>query len=206
MNRGLFLYNEPLESSTDVKGVWMGALKDEYRERYTYRDYLEWEGEWELIEGVAYAMAPAPLIKHQELAGNILAALKETADACETCQVLMEVDYKVSDDTVLKPDVVLTCGESNDAYLTKAPEIVVEVISPSTAQRDERYKFSIYEEEKVRYFVLVYPDSLVAKIYKNIEGRFDKQGDFSVETYRFEDLSCPVSVDFEKVFRRYRNA
>jgi Uma2 family endonuclease len=184
----------------------MGALKDEYRERYTYRDYLEWEGEWELIEGVAYAMAPAPLIKHQELAGNILAALKETADACETCQVLMEVDYKVSDDTVLKPDVVLTCGESNDAYLTKAPEIVVEVISPSTAQRDERYKFSIYEEEKVRYYVLVYPDSLVAKIYKNIEGRFDKQGDFSVESYRFDDLSCPVSVDFEKVFRRYRNA
>jgi len=182
----------------------MGALKDEYREHYTYEDYIRWEGDWELIDGVAYAMAPAPMIKHQDLAGTILTIFKNQLDECENCSALMEIDYKISEDTILKPDVVLTCGETNDAYLTKAPEIVVEVISPSTAKRDEQYKFGIYEEEKVKYYVLVYPDALVAKVYKNIGGKFDKQGDFAVESYRFEDAACPVTVDFEKVFRRYR--
>ncbi len=183
----------------------MGALKEEYREHYTYEDYREWEGDWELIDGTAYAMSPAPLIKHQNIAGTILTIINSQIDDCENCNALLEVDYKISEDTVLRPDVVLTCGETNEAYLTKAPEIVVEVISPATAKRDEQYKFGIYEEEKVKYYVLVYPDALVAKVYKNIDGKFDKKGDFAVESYRFEDIECPVTVDFEKVFRRYRN-
>jgi Uma2 family endonuclease len=182
----------------------MGALKDEYREHYIYEDYIRWEGDWELIDGIAYAMAPAPVRKHQGLAVQIAVELSKDSEKCEKCEVLTEIDYKISEDTVLKPDVVLTCGETNDAYLTKAPEIVVEVIGPSTAKRDERYKFGIYEEEKVKYYVLVYPDALVAKVYKNVGGKFDKQGDFAVESYRFEDAACPVTMNFEKVFRRYR--
>jgi hypothetical protein len=43
------------------------ALKEEYIPRYSYKDYLEWEGKWELIGGIAYAMSPAPIIKHQEI-------------------------------------------------------------------------------------------------------------------------------------------
>jgi len=181
----------------------MGALKLEDI-CYTYDDYKLWKGDWELIDGVAYAMAPAPVRKHQGLAVQIAVELSKDSEKCDECEVLTEIDYKISEDTILKPDVVLTCGETNDAYLTKAPEIVVEVISPSTAKRDEQYKFGIYEEEKVKYYVLVYPDALVAKIYKNIDGKFDKQGDFAVESHRFEDTACPVTVDFEKVFRRYR--
>ena len=183
----------------------MGASKEEYREHYTYEDYKKWEGDWELIDGTAYAMSPAPTRKHQGLAMQIAVEISNQAEECEDCEVLSEVDYKINEDTVLRPDVVLTCGETNEAYLTKAPEIVVEVISPATAKRDEQYKFGIYEEEKVKYYVLLYPDALVAKVYKNIDGKFDKQGDFAVERYRFEDSECPVTIDFEKVFRRYRN-
>jgi len=47
---------------------------------------------------------------------------------------------------------MLTCGETNEAYLTKTPETVVEVISKATARRDEGYKFSIYEKEQVKYY------------------------------------------------------
>ncbi len=182
----------------------MGALKEEYKEHYTYADYRRWEGDWELIDGVAYAMAPAPMRKHQGLAVQMTVELANASQDCQECEVLAEVDYKINEDTVLKPDVVLTCGETHDAYLTKAPEIVVEVISPSTALRDERYKFAIYEAEKVRYYVLVYPDALVAKIYKNANGHFEKEGDFALESYRFDEARCPVTVDFERVFRRYR--
>ncbi|NOZ90272.1 MAG: Uma2 family endonuclease [Epsilonproteobacteria bacterium] len=173
-------------------------------EYYTYEDYINWDGDWELIDGVAYAMAPAPMRKHQSLATEIMYNLREQLEECTQCEVLGEIDYKISNDTVLKPDIVLTCGETNESYLTKAPEIVVEIISKSTAKRDEKYKFQIYEEEKVKYYILVYPDDLKAKIYKLKGSDYDKEGDFLQESYDFDETTCKVSLDFERVFRRFR--
>ena len=53
-------------------------------------------------------------------------------------------------------------------------------------------------------YVLIYPDDLRAKIYKLRDSRYDKEGDFLMESYRFEETTCGVELDFEKVFRRYR--
>ena len=183
----------------------MGALRMEDLPSYTYEDYAQWEGDWELIDGIAYAMAPAPMRTHQSLAYTIARVLGNQIDRCPECEVLGEVDYKLSDDTVLRPDVVLTCGETREAYLTKAPEIIVEVISPSTASRDEKIKFSLYEAEKVTYYVLVYPKDLIARVYRLDGKAYDKEGVFAQETYRFEDTACKVEVDFSEVFRRYRD-
>ena len=173
-------------------------------EYYTYDDYVKWEGNWELINGIPLAMSPAPMITHQAIAGEIFYELRSSSNDCDECLTLSEVDYKVNDDTILRPDVVLTCNETNDAYLTKAPEIVVEVISPSTAKRDEKYKFEIYEKEKVKYYILVYPNDLIAKIYKLDAKEYDKQGDFTTESYTFEESSCKASINFESVFKKFR--
>ena len=173
-------------------------------EHYTYDNYKEWEGNWELIDGVPLAMSPAPMRIHQSLATEIMYNLREQLDNCIECEVLGEIDYKVSDDTILKPDIVLTCGETNERYLTKAPEIIVEIISKSTAKRDEKYKFEIYEKEKVKYYIILYPNDLRAKIYKLKGSKYDKEGDFLLESYNFEDTTCGVSLDFERVFRRFR--
>jgi len=173
-------------------------------EYYTYQDYVKWEGDWELIRGMPMAMSPAPMRKHQSIASEMIRHIGNQLDKCPFCEVLGEVDYKINDDTVLRPDIALTCGETHDAYLTKAPEIIVEIISPSTAKRDEKYKFEIYEAEKVKYYILVYPDALSAKIYKLDGKEYDKQGDFSKESYKFEETSCGIELDFEKVFKRFR--
>ena len=172
-----------------------------YQEFYTYEDYKNWEGDWELIEGVPYAMAPAPVKKHQFLAYSIARELGNSLN-CEECEVLGEVDYKVNEETILKPDVVMTCNDNGINYLIKAPEIVFEVISPSTARRDEVYKFKIYEEEGVKFLGLVYPNDLVAKIYKNENGKFQKIGDFTNEKFDFE--ICGIKVDFDNVFKKLR--
>ena len=176
----------------------MPAIAYEY---YSYEDYKNWEGDWELIDGVAYAMAPAPLITHQFIANMISFEMNKTLE-CEDCKVLSEVDYKVNEYTVLRPDVVLSCNDEGERYLTKAPKIVFEVISPSTARRDEEIKFKIYEEEGVEFYVLVYPNDLRAKVYKNIDGKFKKVGDFTKESFDFG--ICGIKVDFENVFRRLR--
>lgn len=173
-------------------------------EYYTYDDYTKWEGKWELIRGIPLAMSPSPMISHQVIAGLIITQISNQIEECERCMVLGEEDWKLSDDTVLKPDVVLICDEPNDAYITKAPEIIVEVISKTTAKRDEKTKFEIYEKEKVKYYIIVYPDDLKAKVYRLIDGTYDKQGDFSKEHYNFTDTLYPVSIDFEKVFKQFR--
>ena len=182
----------------------MGALRleDTY---YTYDDYKLWKGDWELMNGHPIAMSPAPMRKHQSLASEIIYNIREQLDECPLCEVLGEVDYKVSDDTVLRPDVVLTCGETNESYLTKAPEIIVEIISKSTAKRDETYKFDVYEAEKVNYYIIIYPDELIAKVYKLDDKEYDKQGDFSEETYEFTQTKCGIKIDFKRVFKRFRN-
>ena len=181
----------------------MGALRLEDIS-YSYDDYKLWEGDWELMNGIAVAMSPAPMRKHQSLASQIIRELGNQLDNCELCEVLGEVDYKISDDTILRPDIVLTCGETNESYLTKAPEIIVEIISKSTAKRDENYKFEIYEKEKVKYYIIIYPDDLKAKVFK-LDGKlYDKQGDFLQESYEFKETTCKITVDFEKVFKRFR--
>ncbi len=173
-------------------------------EYYNYDDYCQWEGNWELISGVPLAMAPAPMITHQAIAGNIQFELKSSIGECEECLVLGEADWKVCDDTIVKPDVVLICNETNEAYMTKAPEIIVEVISKSTAKRDEKVKFKLYEEEKVLYYILVYPNDLKAKIYRLENAKYTKEGDFSMESYDFKETTCRASINFDRVFKHFR--
>ena len=49
----------------------MDPIKLEYIPQYTYEEYKTWEGKWELIYGVPYAMSPAPILKHQKIGNKI---------------------------------------------------------------------------------------------------------------------------------------
>ena len=137
-------------------------------ETYTYDDYKQWEGDWELIYGHPYAMAPSPIGKHQFIMMRLGYFLQKNLDEleCNECFVLGEIDYIISDDTVLKPDVSLVCGEL-PKFIQKPPVAIFEIISPSTKLRDETTKKEIYEKEGVKLF-LVYPDEKKV-IYKEKE-------------------------------------
>jgi len=163
--------------------------------RYTYEDYKRFEGDWELIDGFLYAMAPSPFGVHQKIMGNLIYLFKEELDDCE-CDIYPELDYIVSENTVLRPDLAVYCEEI-EKYPKTTPKIVIEIVSSSTVDRDEKIKFSIYEKEKVDYYVLVYPDFKKIKIYKN-KDKFDKvyEGDGK---FKFE--LCDIEIDFKRAFR-----
>ncbi|HHH37803.1 MAG TPA: Uma2 family endonuclease [Epsilonproteobacteria bacterium] len=172
---------------------------------YTYDDYANWEGDWELIEGIPVSMAPAPVRIHQRLASEMFLALnKSLSEECETCEALYEMDWKVSDETVVRPDLVLSCDDEHESYLAKAPRLVVEILSPSTAKKDETVKFDIYESEGVKYYILVYPDDLKAKVYVLKEGKYIKLGDFTHELLTLDDLECEIRFDFSEIFGKFR--
>ncbi len=175
----------------------MGALKLD-PPRYTYEQYKLWEDNWELIGGYPYAMAPAPMIKHQSISSKIARRLEELFENCENCQVLMPVDWKISDDTIVQPDNSVICHiPTNDAYITKAPKIIFEILSKSTEKKDTTIKYDLYEKEGVEYYIIVDPEDSVAKVYKLHQGSYIKVIDASDETVQFELSSCDNSLEFD---------
>jgi len=130
----------------------MGVLSLEDLPHYTYDDYKTWKGNgWELIYGQAY-WSPTPMLKHQKISNKIGWQLKNIFDNCKKCQVFIPIDYKISEDTVVQPDNSVICHEpQNEAYITKAPKIIFEILSKSTAKKDKGLKYNLYEQEGVSY-------------------------------------------------------
>jgi len=171
-------------------------------EYYTYEDYKEWEGDWELIDGIAYAMAPSPVKNHQYLLFQLSFFFGKELKNCKKCKAFVEMDYKVNEETILRPDLSILCKEDKEErFISITPELIVEIISPKTARRDEKIKFEIYEKEKVKYYVLIYPDDKKAKIYINKNG-FEKVGDFREDSFTFELDKCKATIDFKELFER----
>ena len=141
------------------------ALKLE--KKYTYKDYEKWEDRFELINGVAYAMAPAPIPKHQLLVFAIARELRENLD-CKNCEVFIApIDWKIDDQTVVQPDVSIFCEDiENKKYLTTTAKLIVEVLSVSTIFKDVNVKFKLYEKVGVKYYVIVKPENYEYKIFK----------------------------------------
>jgi len=142
-------------------------------EIYTIKDYEKWEGDWELIEGKPYAMAPAPFNKHQWISSKITYLLNTKIKKCKKCFVLMEAEYRVNEKTILRPDVSFICGKL-EKYITKAPLIITEVISPSTKLRDEILKKEIYKMQKVLFYIMIYPNNTIKMINLKKEKEISK--------------------------------
>ncbi len=175
-----------------------------YQEYYTVKDYLLWSGDWELFEGMPYAMAPSPSVSHQTVSLNIASEIKtklsNQANHCDQCSTLMETDWQVSNDTVVRPDVMVVC-QAIDERVMVTPEIIIEVVSSSSTKRDEVMKFDLYQREGVQFYILAYPEKRLAKIYLNELGGFRKSGDYLTETAEFNIRNCSFTIDFSLIWR-----
>ena len=175
--------------------------EEEYIPRYTYDDYRHWEGKWELIRGIPYAMSPAPVIRHQEISFNIGVELKEKAKSCEKCKSLQAVDWKIDEKTVVCPDNLLVCGdETGEQYLVKTPQIIFEILSPSTMFKDRNVKFKLYEKMGVLYYILVDISAKVAEVFILENGVYKKLKNAQDEVVSFTSGNCTIAFDFGKIW------
>ncbi len=172
-----------------------------YHEKYTLKDYRQWQGNWELVYGEPIAMTPSPLFIHQFINLKIARQLDEQLDNCPNCHAVFETDVEFSNETVVRPDTMVICYEP-DEKLTQAPELVFEVISPSTAKRDELLKFDLYQSAAVKYYCLVYPEVKKATLYELIENKYQKLGEFSDECFDFELSECNIYFDFGFIWKK----
>jgi Uma2 family endonuclease len=170
---------------------------------YTYDDYCKWEGKWELIEGIPYAMSPAPIPKHQWIASNVNIefgmALKKSG--CKNCKASHPIDYKIAEDTIVQPDFLIYCGRAGKTLLDFPPILIAEILSPSTELKDRHTKFHLYEQAGVRYLLLINPEPETVQVYmlKNGEYQLMQEGHAFEFPFQLEE-GCDIAVDFKEIW------
>jgi Uma2 family endonuclease len=166
---------------------------------YTVTDYLSWQGDerYELIDGEAYLMAPAPVVEHQRITGAIHLGLgfslrgNRCAGDC-LCEVFeAPIDVLLAPDTVVQPDVVLVCDPAklaNGKHVDGAPDLAVEVVSPSTGRMDRLLKRDLYERCGVQHYWLADPVTLTLEWYRLEAGAYGKPAVFG----RGDTVTLPI--------------
>ncbi len=185
-------------------------------EHFTYRHYKTWPDSerWELIDGHAWAMSPAPTRYHQGLLRKLFNDLCNFLRGhpcqvyCAPLDVLLPEGDEADDEvaTVVQPDILVYCDRSKltEAGGRGAPDLVVEILSPSTSRKDLREKFDLYEKHGVREYWVVDPGNRSIMVYRpDAEGRYD-DGELRETVRDWTPLASRVlegfSVDPEELF------
>lgn len=179
----------------------MGQPRLDNLPHYTWNDYLQWEGKWELIDGIPYAMSPAPTIEHQAISARLARLFDEALQGCSECMTLLPVDWKIEDDIVVQPDNLIVCGEVSGTYLDKAPVLLVEILSPSTAHKDKSTKFELYQQQGVRYYLIIDPLSQTIDVFDLVDGNYQQR---QCEADQILDFSitetCMMRLDTARIW------
>lgn len=153
------------------------ALPQRLLPNYTYEDYILWEGEWEVIDGIPYAMTPMPAPRHQQLSNNLSTefTIEMRKAPCKSCKVYQPIDLKINENTIVHPDLLIVCESITKQYLDFPPMLVVEILSPSTRHKDLITKFELYQHFCIKYYLIVDPDSDQIKLHHlDSEGKYQE--------------------------------
>lgn len=191
----------------------MGMPLRNHQSGFTYADYLSWpDGErWELIDGQAYAMSPAPSNFHQLVVGELFATIHHHLRDKPCRPFVAPFDVRLPRagtadgeiDTVVQPDITVVCDpdklKDNHGCLG-APDWVIEVLSPATAARDQSTKRALFERHGVAEYWLVHPGDRWVMIYRLESGAYGKPLVFGIEdecsALAFPELVIPVAGIF----------
>ncbi len=167
--------------------------------QYTYQDYEKWEGDWELIFGIPYAMSPSPKRRHQQTERKAIRVLEDAimkeVGICQ-CEVYHELDWIIDENTVVRPDVMIVCGNFEDDFLRFPPSLVIEITSKRTQMADRNVKFRLYETQRVPYYLIVDPERKTTEIFS-----LDGNGYHTTELFSFSlKEGCCIAPALEKIW------
>ncbi len=180
----------------------------EKEDNYTYSDYLSWpENErWEIINGFAYNMSPAPSRRHQEISreifGQIWSHFKENCKKNNCSLFSAPFDVRFSDIDIVQPDISIICDEKklDDKGCVGSPDLIVEILSPSTAAKDMKEKLELYEKNKVKEYWIVHPSENILEVYKLKKNKYERSTVYSDEDFVEVKFLKDLKVDLSTVF------
>ncbi len=193
----------------------MPLTEPEKNGSYTYADYKTWPDNerWELINGIAYNMSPAPTRDHQKVSFEISRQIGNLLEGkpCEAYSAPLDVKLSAIQgedendiDIVVQPDILVVCDPDklDEDGCNGAPDWVIEILSPSTSYKDENEKLLLYEKYGVKEYWIVQPGAKMVFIYI-----LDKDGNYKKpEVAKRDELISSfavqgVEIDLNKVFK-----
>ena len=182
------------------------------KDRYTFADCLTWDENEriEIINGEAEMMAPPSRI-HQEISGALFAQLYTFLEG-KKCRVysapfavrLFEKDGDTPEDvdTMVEPDISVVCDSSklDDAGCKGAPDLVMEILSPSTMRHDRFTKFNLYQRAGVREYWIVDPSSKSVQVFVLEAGNYKAQDFGTVGDVIKVNVLDGCFIELSKVF------
>lgn len=182
--------------------------------KYTYADYLTWhfKDRMEIIKGFLFKISPAPKRNHQKISVIVTNLFFNTLNhkTCEIYEAPFDVRLTKNKgvpneeiDTVVQPDICIICDlEKLDDYgCIGAPDLIVEILSKSTSKKDEINKFQLYEENGVKEYWMIYPDTKVVKVFVLKNNKYEV-----VDYYQNQGNKIPVNIfegisfDYDTIF------
>jgi Uma2 family endonuclease len=140
-----------------------------FGQRFTWADYRTWPDDerWEIIDGEAYAMAPAPLTRHQHILRELGVPMASYFKG-KKCRLLWApVDVKLAEDTVVQPDILVVCEprQVTRTHIEGPPTLVVEILSPSSSLHDRLRKTRLYARFGVQEYWIVTPFPSMVEVF-----------------------------------------
>lgn len=141
---------------------------------YTYADYLKWKFKEsvELIKGKIMEMSPAPTRFHQDISLKLTLHFAKAFEnkPCRLYVAPFDVRFPDKDGkikTVVQPDLCVICDQSklDERGCLGAPDLVVEILSPGNTRKEMKDKYELYQEEKVKEYWIIYPDTRNIQIF-----------------------------------------
>ncbi len=187
------------------------------QEVYSYKDYLTWPDDerWEIIDGVPHDMSPSPSDIHQEilwkLSGELYIFFKDKK--CKAYPAPFDVMLplnKIDDDSkvynIVQPDIIIVCDKDKISHkgCKGAPDIVIEIISPSTVSKDFVKKRRLYEKNKIKQYWIVSPEEKTLLLFRLNENElygepeeYKKEDKFEVDDFK------GLEIDLTKIFQEF---
>ena len=177
---------------------------------YNYADYLQWtfDGMVELINGKIFKMSPAPSSSHQSISVNFTVEIGGFLKHKKCKVFIAPFDVRLSKfkedkliDSVVQPDLCIICDPTkiDEKGCNGAPDMIVEILSPSTAQRDLDLKFKLYEENAVLEYWIVQPNDQTVSVFDLIDSKFTLRGIYH-RAKIVEVKTIGLDIDLNEVF------
>ncbi len=133
----------------------------------------------EIIEGIYYDMSPAPRLSHQEITLRIGTEFKSILGNPKSKYkvFIAPTDVVLSEITVVQPDILIVCDKKkteNGKYVDGSPDLVVEILSPSTSLKDKREKRILYEKHGIsEYLIIDESEKILEYFVLNKNGKYE---------------------------------
>ena len=176
--------------------------------RFTYEDYCQLPDDkrYELIDGEFYEMAPSPITVHQRILLMLARLLADWVDQHEMGEVFIApFDVILSENDTMQPDVLFV-AEARRSIITRracegAPDLVVEILSPSTSRRDLGIKRERYALFGVREYWIVDPVAMSLEVLALREGEFVSLGTYTGEASPASEVVAGFSLPVMSIFQ-----